>query len=876
MVGVYRLFHIKVGPARLSLCGVLVGMIVGISAGSLYGKPEFKNPTFFLISQSRLLTDADQENRFSPAYFYNYARIRDGEFSEIIREPWHDYSISPDLQEESARIMFKEPLFENSGYDVSSPVNLPFSGVTGITEVDADQSKSFPGIRKPESDVYTALRARFVFYGQQINLTYDKLLIISVVSSVSEDSVSLFWNSFSRANSNHLVDQMMNYRDLLGLGDWGYFQLVKATAAFLFPDNRLSTDLLTWALMIRSGYDVRLAFNQNSTTLLFPSDNSIYSRQFVEIGQKRFYLDRPLRSQLLVTCPTPFPGNQGIINLTFNKSLNFRGKQINRLFSIRSNNRKYDFALNLNPDAIRFYNDYPRTDPAVYYGAPVSSQVKEDLLRQLYPVFAQMNHIEAASILQEFVRKEFEFIPATKKGEEISCRFAEELLASKSGDDRSKAVLYSWLIRNLLRLPVIGLHFPGYYSTAILFNEQVDGDAYLWNKGRYLIADPTFKNIPIGVLMPELAGLIPQLIILPNGLSKPDNRAEIWNLAYKLGARRGGAIQDVIFDRQNRALIAGYFTNNKSNNPFVACFSEGKTLQWIRRFEGEGSAEAFAITKVNEDEIYIAGSFSGKLEMDGHRLESNRERRGLFLSQFNQNGELVWIKPVPIDSTMPDLALTYTIQTDRTGDNISIQWSNEDLRNLFAGFNGVNEKGLTLTGAGNFAPPTHHPFKSGSRQDISSGIVREYNRLKGSQSHSNVSGIIAVMNYLQKPGIEVSGDQIKDFISSLNPQFAINFPELSTTIGRIGLLKNESGIIILKTIDYKSLIFNNIRIENGARFIVSDLSNGDLSIAAVSGFQNIGNPLILTLNNLLIDRSSGNLILDYDHDHTLKTVFPKP
>lgn len=94
--------------------------------------------------------------------------------------------------------------------------------------------------------------------------------------------------------------------------------------------------------------------------------------------------------------------------------------------------------------------------------------------------------------------------------------------------------------------------------------------------------------------------------------------------------------------------------------------------------------------------------------------------------------------------------------------------------------------------------------------------------------------------------------------------------------GRIARLKNENGIISLKTNDYKSLVLNNLRIEDGARFLISEYDNGDTRLDVISGFQNIANPVLLPLNSLLVDFSAGNLIIDYDEDHTLKTVWPEP
>ena len=865
------------GSAFLKVRTLPIEILLVIVALSSAGKAQVNSQSQLQDHQSDYLTSRLPEKLVSTSDFYNYARLRDEEFSETLKSTWRDYSLFPALSEESKRFPNTEPVFDKSSLDSSapSPASLPFSGVAELNDPGGAPRKMVPRIRKPESENFNALKGSFLFYGQPITIRYDKLLTLSPATTVSEDSIAGFWNAFSRSNSNHLVDQLMDYRDILGLGDWGYFQLVKAASASIFPDNRFSSDQITWALMIRSGFDVRLAFNQSTTTVLFPSENIIYARQSVVIGQQRFYLDRPMKGMLLLACPNPFPDNRGVLDLKFYKSLNFRGKLTIQKFGITWENKKYEFAFRVNPDEVRFLNDYPGTEPAVYFRAPASNLLKEDLLRQLYPVLSKFNKAVATSFLLKFVQQNFEYLPAIKKDEGLPGPFPVEVIASKSGDDKGKAVLFSWMVRNLLQLPVIGVQFPGCFSTAVGF-DQLEGDGFYWKHCKYILADPTFQNAPIGVLMPELSGLTPQLIELPGQGSLQNNGTEVWKLADKMGARRGGVSQDVIFDRQGKALVTGYFPGKGSNNPFMACFSEGNSLQWIRRFEGAGTAGAFAIAKVNDDEIYVAGSFRGKLEMDGKSIDISPDKRGLFIAQFNQIGELIWMKPVPTDSTLQDQPMTYLVKFDRSGNELNVEWKNEDLRNVKCGFTEVNEKGLTLTGYMNFGAFKIRKYSGHDKNGDDSEIMKGSKLLKSQQCNPKVEGLLAVLKLLQRDGCEITGNQIQKYVNHINPFFSTVYPSIFNSYGRISLLKNEGGIISIKTNDYKSLVFNNLKIENGGRFMIAECDNGDARIDAISGFLNMANPVLLPLNNLLIDSSAGSLIIDYDDDHTLKTVWLDP
>jgi len=817
-------------------------------------------------------SDIKKDKLFSNADLSKYAGTRDGEFAAYLKEGWHDYSIFPGFVDVTTHPK-EQPIFDESGLDMNPPVSLPFSNINGKNDHLNGYIGVLPRIRKIESYPFNSQKSVFRFYGQPITINFDKMLKLSKINALSEDSISVFWESFARSNSNQLIDQLMVYRDLLGMGDWGYFQLVKTFSKHISNGDPLNSDLLTWALMIRSGFDVRLAFNQHSTSVLFSSENTIYSKQFVIIGQKRFYLDREMKSQLLITSENSFPDNVGMIDLNFYKSLNFNGKLAVRQFSIQWNKKNYFFSIRYNPEVLRFYKEYPRTDPSVYFRAPVSSTMKEDLMVQFYPLLSKVDKSEAAAFLQQFVQKKIVYRSIYPPNQFYPSRFAEEILASKSGNDENKAVLLSLLVRILLQLPVVGVQFPDYFSAAICYDIPLDGNYYYLNREKYYITDPASINAPIGAILPEFKGLIPQLIDLSDNFSKPNSTLKIWKSALKLGANRGWNNQDVVFDKDGKTLITGYIAGKKSIYfPFIACFSEENSLQWIRKFEGDGNAISFAIAKGNNDEIFISGSFKGKIVMDGHELQSRSNKSDLFIAQFKKKGELVWMKKAKLDSASDDQSLTYLVKFDRSGENVSTILSNEDERNVKNGF--VSNFGIDLCFAGSIAfLNSLIPFTSAdSIKDISYDFNKEFSLLIGKKFNTKVSYTLALMKFIAKNGTEVTGKQLQTYIVRHYPTFQVNNASLFKTIGQIKKLKNDNGIVSLHTLGGKLISFSNLKLEDGARFNISFFGNGDVNIHIISGIQRSIGQMEWPLNSILIDSSSGDLIIDYDHDHTIKTV----
>jgi hypothetical protein len=225
-----------------------------------------------------------------------------------------------------------------------------------------------------------------------------------------------------------------------------------------------------------------------------------------------------------------------------------------------------------------------------------------------------------------------------------------------------------------------------------------------------------------------------------------------------------------------------------------------------------------------------------------------------------------------INSNSLDEPLVYTVIFDRSGENISTQWYNEDERNIKTGFCDTKDNKLCFISSGNSTPGIVPLLWKANKSDISDEIYKEYKLLIGNKCHPKVAGIVAVMKLLQKIESEVTGIQLQKLITRYNSPFPVNNPWLFKSIGLIQQFKNENGNLLLRTIGGKPAMFGNLRLEDGARFNLSFFDNGDLSIGIISGIHLVVKQVTLPVNRILINCLSGNMVLDYDPDHTLKTV----
>ena len=70
------------------------------------------------------------------------------------------------------------------------------------------------------------------------------------------------------------------------------------------------------------------------------------------------------------------------------------------------------------------------------------------------------------------------------------------------------------LVRELLGLDVVLVHYPGHMATAVAFDETVKGDYFEINGRRFTICDPTYINADIGMAMTQFKSTPAEIIKL--------------------------------------------------------------------------------------------------------------------------------------------------------------------------------------------------------------------------------------------------------------------------------------------------------------------------------------------------------------------------
>ena len=82
--------------------------------------------------------------------------------------------------------------------------------------------------------------------------------------------------------------------------------------------------------------------------------------------------------------------------------------------------------------------------------------------------------------------------------------FGDETFYYPYSDCEDRSILFSILVRELLGLDIVLLHYPHHLATAVNFgDEEVYGSYFSINGQKYVISDPTYINAPVGECMPQ-------------------------------------------------------------------------------------------------------------------------------------------------------------------------------------------------------------------------------------------------------------------------------------------------------------------------------------------------------------------------------------
>ncbi len=459
-----------------------------------------------------------EEFRLQSKENYNSFREKANEdYADFVRQAWEQFQVLPAIplpkDEPIPPVVMPEE-------DEDKPIKdneLSFDGIVPIEEPSPQPTPPAPIKEQPTpvEQYYT-----FNFFGTECKVRLNDALRFKL-ANCNESNVADMWLKLSYGDYDNLIRDCLELRLRHNLCDWAYLCMLQSLCeSFCGKDSNEATLLMAY-LYCQSGYKMRLAQSEGKLYMLFASKHLLYTIPMFVVDGTQYYPLGFEKSSLYIS-QASFPNEQPM-SLYIPNEQNFamsasptKVRQSERYPEIKT-------SMSSNKNLMDFYSTYPSsmidenfcTRWAMYANTPMSDNVKEQIYPTLRSAIKDCNQLTAVNKLLNYVQTGFVYEYDDKVWGCDRAFFAEESLYYPYCDCEDRSILFTRLVRDLLGLKCILIYYPGHLASAVCFTDNtVQGDYIMLNGKKFVVADATYINAPVGKTMPGMDNNTATVILL--------------------------------------------------------------------------------------------------------------------------------------------------------------------------------------------------------------------------------------------------------------------------------------------------------------------------------------------------------------------------
>ena len=461
---------------------------------------------FFILGATTLFAESFADFKsVQSATFSNYRDQKDNEFGKYLKEQWQEYQayITPSFYKEK-KPKDVSPLMQKEAPKVGPVVKiqLPHS------KKEAPKTVTF---KKSEKGI------SFDFFGVELSFAKDPKINNAQFYPESQAGVANFFSILASSNYERTVDEIQTYKNAMQLNDWGVYLLVTKLAHARYSDSN-EAKIYAWFLFNKLSYDVKIALNERKNVyLLHYTANRVYSKPRYTFHQKHYYILAPyIKDEIaqIYTCVQEYPNATNPLDFSLQKLPLLKKNMAKKELSFYEERKKYKFTFRYNKAVFAFLNTYPQVNYNIYFNAPMEDATYNDLLKDMKRYIDGMKMSEALNFVLHFVQKTFKYERDQEQFAKEKVMFAEETLIYNASDCEDRAILFSYLVKHMFGISVLGIKYSDHMSTALYI--PMKGDDIIYQRRRYVMADPTYINANIGQEIAKYRDIRPDSFIYMN------------------------------------------------------------------------------------------------------------------------------------------------------------------------------------------------------------------------------------------------------------------------------------------------------------------------------------------------------------------------
>jgi uncharacterized protein YehS (DUF1456 family) len=444
----------------------------------------------------------------------------DKAFSSFLEKEWKEFELTQGFILDSKpkpqnipKVEKQEDIEIEKEFKNLPPVSIPELKIEDKPRLNVVKDKK-PQFEKINKVPASFKKIDFDFYGNNQSIKIPNIFKEKLHGKLDNKSISNYWSKLSSEITETVIIQIEDSIKKMQLNDWGSLIYLNQLALAIHVSDRNEQHLLVWYLLNHLGYKTKVCYSNEVVYLVVPSKNKIFSISMLGgdvSDEKKYIFDLTELSHRvkgkIYTYEGDYPKSNKLIEMEINLPIQINNIENQKELSFRYQAENFKVQFIYDPGNIKFFKEYPYTDLDVYFNSSIYTPTKNSLLNSLKQIIKDKSAPIAANILLRFVQTAFRYKTDDLNFGREKPLFAEETLFYSDSDCEDRAVLFAFLIKNLLGLDVIGLDYPGHVATAVKFNVPVPGDNLVYKGKTYTICDPTYINAYIGMAMPQVKGL---------------------------------------------------------------------------------------------------------------------------------------------------------------------------------------------------------------------------------------------------------------------------------------------------------------------------------------------------------------------------------
>lgn len=439
--------------------------------------------------------------------FKTYKDENDNAFRSYLKQQWESYSAS-----------VSSPLYEKpKPIDIApAPAHEAPSVGPKVNIIVDKQGNGAINELKDESFVKTSKADDVVveFYGSKFVYAISQNIKKANFYPNNQAGVANFFDAIASSEYEDVVLDIQEKAKDMRLNDWGVYMLVTKIANATFSDEN-NAKLFSWFIFNKLGYAVKVGVAKNRVVLMHYATKSIYSTPTYTIANKKYYAlweSAKESPKGVVSYKQEYPNAIKELDLSLEILPKFQEKREKKELKFSNLGTTYAFSFSYNKNLIDFMASYPQADYEVFFNAPMEDITYQELANSFKEYLNGKKSSEAINFVLHFVQNSFDYQQDNEHFSREKVMFAEETLFYERSDCEDRAVLFSYLVKRLFGISVVGVKYDDHMATALYI--PLDGDKVEIKSKEFIIADPTYKNASVGMSMPKYKSIKPKSYIM--------------------------------------------------------------------------------------------------------------------------------------------------------------------------------------------------------------------------------------------------------------------------------------------------------------------------------------------------------------------------